>query len=92
MAITFFSEELHPLKRKTVTFSGTVSIEGSPGKRLICLHRYRDGSVIGSTYSDASTGNWSIDVSCNANDKFIAVCFPLEGESLNADVYAGVGA
>jgi hypothetical protein len=90
MAITFFSEELHPLKKKIITFSGSVSIEGSPGKRLVCLLRCRDGTVISSTYSDASTGNWSIEISGNANDKVVAVCFPREEESLNADIYAGV--
>jgi len=68
-----------PLTIKTVkivplTFSGTVTSDGSPVSRVIGLFRGPHKTLIASTASDAVTGAWSIVITGTSLDKYDVEC------------------
>jgi hypothetical protein len=89
MAITKFDVEFKSFQRKTITFSGTVKVEGTLATRVVCLYKESTGELIDSVISSPITGAWSIDVSDNTNVKYYAICIPTSS-SRNAQVFAGL--
>lgn len=89
MAIAILQEDYKALKRQIITFSGTVTEEGSLVARMVYLYKQSDGSLAGSTLSSAVDGTWSIDVCDNTNTKYFAVSIPIANDK-NADVFANL--
>lgn len=89
MVITKFDVELKPIKRKILTFSGVVQVEGAYATRVVHLYKEPTGELIESVVSNPTTGAWSITVFDNTNVKYYAVCIPTSS-SRNAQVFAGL--
>ena len=89
MAITKFDRDFKPVKRKLITFSGTVKEDAAFVARKVCLYNQADNELVDSTMSSAVDGTWLIEVSDNINNKYVAVCVPIAGD-VNAEVFANL--
>jgi hypothetical protein len=83
MTIVIVGVDVKILKRKIITFSGIVEVEGSYAARVVQLFIEQTGECAGITISDPSTGVWSIAVCDNINTKYFAVCVALSGTRNN---------
>ena len=86
--IAIISEEILPLKLSNRTLSGNIVVSGSPVIRQVLVYKNdnRD-DLAGSTYSNSS-GNWSVTVIGNDNDKF-HVIFVGQGDEFSK-IFRGV--
>lgn len=83
MAIVNVGIDVKVFKRKIITFSGIVEVEGSYAARVVQLFKEQTGEFIGLAMSNSSTGAWSIDVCDNINVKYFAVCVALSNSRNN---------
>ena len=86
MAITKIGIKIKPVKRKIITLSGLVYVEGSPASRRVLVYKESTGLLAAKTISDSATGAWSISLCDNANDKYFAVCVA-DSDSRNSEVF-----
>lgn len=77
-------EEITNTLLRTITFSGTVHVEGiGAARKIIGVKKIRP-YVFYETMSDAS-GNWTLDMPGGSRDEFRIICVGLEGE--NSGIY-----
>ena len=73
------------VKLRSVTLSGTVSDGVNPLRRLIVAYKVPEFSTPNLTFSDATTGDWELSMSCNPNDRILIMAVGDNGE--NTQVY-----
>lgn len=83
MAITKYDTDYKAVRRKIITFSGTVKVEDVLAARVVHLFKEQTGKLVESIQSNPSTGAWSIEVCDNTNVKYFAVCAALSNSRNN---------
>ena len=73
------------VKLRSVTFSGVVSDGSNPLRRIVLAYKVPEFSAPTMTFSDATTGSWELNMSCNPNDRIIIMAVGGSGE--NTQVY-----
>ena len=85
------TEDKKAASLKYGTLSGTVKKSGAGIKRQVLIYKLgAETSLINDSFSNSSTGEFSVTVKSGQNDRFRVICVGADGE--NSEIYEDVAA